>query len=314
MKRLRYTFGAFGRSKALLMVADKGATGSKGTKPATAAPTPDEQEAQDRRQAEAAARTLRDQAEQRAKLQADAGGNTPAIEATPTAEELYQAARSGKSESPAGVTRGPTPATTEAARPGETYSGPATGRLATGTVIPEHRMASVIPSTPTINAPGLGADSGIKKTADNPDARGGGGAPDPADNIRTPEMPNPNADASPAHAERRLDTPEIKAARDIVTAKIRGGEVPSRKELEASGIPKEEIGNALEQAKKDAEAAKISAAATAGQTGTAGALPGTVAADPLPAAVVQNPKVGEQVQPTGDGTGTSETQKSDAPK
>lgn len=289
--------------RVLLMLAADKATGGTGSKTATAAaPTEEQVDQQMRAQARLAARTLREKAEQRAKLQSDAAGNPAPIEPTPTEEELYQQAKSGKAaaETPAGVTSGPTPATAESVRPGETYNGPATGRLATGAPVPEHRIAQTIPTTPTINAPGLGADSGIKKTADNPDARGGGAAPDPADNIRTPEMPNPNADASPVHGDKRQDTPEVKAARDVVSAKIRNGEEPSRDELTAAGIPESELDNAAKQAKADAEAVRARR-----EAGTSGALPGTVAADPAPAAIVTDPKIGEKVTPTGDGTGTT---------
>lgn len=231
-----------------LMAADKGGKhGGKAAAPKPKTPeTPDEVEAAMRRQSAAAAAVLRDQAEARAR-------NTgQPVEVTPTADELFEKAKAGDGHTEEVTLDGPTAATEF--RPGETVSRPATGPLAFGAPIPEHQANQVIMPTPTVNAPGLGSETGIKKTSDNVDARPG--PPDPADNIQTPEVPTPNADAGPGHADERHDTPEGVEARRSIYGKIQAGEKVTAADFKGLGLEGEGLKRAVEDANAQGEANK----------------------------------------------------------
>lgn len=174
--------------------------------------TPDEQ-ARREQHARAAATTLRDQAERAARAESERTGKPVEPAKTKTAEELL-----AESFTQEGTLRGP--ATVEA-RPGESTNGPQSAAFSRTRVVPEH-MVSNIAVVPTVNAPGLGADSGIKLTPDNLDARGGSGhddGPDPADAIVTAANPNGVTGVPGVHSATRGDTAEKNAERIADAAK-----------------------------------------------------------------------------------------------
>lgn len=166
---------------------------------------PGNEDDQRRRQAQQAANVLRDQAEARARSESLRTGKTVEPEKTPTADEIF--ANPGEVSSDPQFSRGPQ---TAEMRLGESRTGPPSGVLARSRPVAEHLITNANP-VPTINAPGLSADSGIKLTPDNLDARGGSGhddGPDPADDLKTATNPNAFTGIPGVHSEERGDTAE----------------------------------------------------------------------------------------------------------
>jgi hypothetical protein len=166
------------------------------------------------RQLRAARNTLLERAQKAATLESERTGRDVQPEEVPSLEELAKGYTMEDSELRM-------PVQVEA-RPGETISGPVTGVFARTRVVPEHQITGVSP-VPTFNAPGLGADSGLKLTPDNADASGGpkghiDGA-DPADPVVSATNPNAVAGIAGVHADTRNDTREANAERMAESAK-----------------------------------------------------------------------------------------------
>lgn len=176
-----------------------------GLKRNTVQVTPD-QEARRARHAREAAATLRDQAEREAQIESERSGKYVEPARTKTVDELL--AEPHNSE----TFNGPA---TVAPRAGESMNGQTTGDFAKSRPVAEH-MQTVAAIIPTVNAPGVGVDSGIKYTPDNHDARGGSGhadGPDPADAVRSANNPNAITGLEGVHSADRGDTPEANQKR-----------------------------------------------------------------------------------------------------
>jgi hypothetical protein len=168
---------------------------------------------------------------------------------------LFNALMSGDTsqhDTPAHLAAGPS--VSRELRPGETLHGPATGKLAIGGLVPEHQHLAA-GTIPTLNAPGVGSDTGLKRTADNPDARAGDGGHaagvDPAD---------PGTTGDQRTAPERHDTAEENAERATAMAEleasIQRGEVPSRDLFLRAGCPEAEVDKAIESAQHEIDARK----------------------------------------------------------
>lgn len=227
------------------------APGSLG--PSSVQPHPDATE-QMRRQARQASRHLADRAAERAAELSRTTGRHVDADKTPTEDEILEGLQSGDTsalDTPAHLTAGPNPGTV-GLRPGESPTGPATGPLARGRLVPEHDIIGG-KTIPTINAPGLGADTGAKKTDDNPDARAGAGGHaegvDPADPAFRGQV-----------AEERHDTAADTAARVAAEADIHAavtaGKMPTREQFLAAGVPDNQLDNAMTAAQDEIDRQK----------------------------------------------------------
>ncbi len=225
------------------------APGSVG--PGAIAPDPNLDD-QLRRQARASAKTLRAQAEEKALVLSRKTKTVVEPEKTATEDEIFQMLKAGGNEhdTPIHATSGPNPGV-QALRPGESSRGPASGILARGALIPDNQ--TLAGRQPVNNAPGLGADTGIKATADNPDARAADGSHvdgvDPAD---------PGTAGAIGPAPVRHDTAEEAARREKACAVIReafaANRVPTRQEFLDAGCPENLVDDAIRDAETDLKA------------------------------------------------------------
>lgn len=226
------------------------APGSLG--PSSVQPHPDATE-QMRRQARQASRHLADRAAERAAELSRTTGRHVEADKTPTEDEILEGLQSGDTsalDTPAHLTAGPNPGTV-GLRPGESPTGPATGPLARGRLVPEHDIIGG-KTIPTINAPGLGADTGAKKTDDNPDARAGAGGH--AEGVDPADPAFRGAVAEERH-DTAADTANRVAAQKAVDARVASGELPTREELLAAGVQESELEGVTKSAQADRQKA-----------------------------------------------------------